>query len=318
MNSIEKDLLSSFFTREEWRLNRCLAPGMNCTATAIRAHSLQNSRVLDLLVRNNHVKGLAHRIDKKTEPSILFDDVGRNRATTFTGFCSQHDIEIFRPIDMNAFSSTDSEHLFLVAYRAVARELHAVLEGAIKIQSGYENRIDLGIDSGEEPSLAGQLAVEHMMKAYQTYMYKCRFDEAYVSSQHDSVVHDVIKIRHEEPTVAVCSLFSIDGVSRNGDWVRVALNVLPINVNESIAVLSYLSEDTALARLSLSPILSSSSHYQKYLLSKLILNNCENFVVSPAYYEKWNVKKKDVVLDYFKRTLLTGNLEVENACLYLF
>ena len=318
MNSIEKDLQSSFFKRDKWRLNRCLAPGMSCTATAIRAHSLQNSRVLDLLVRNDHVKGLAHRIDKETGPSILFDDVGRNRATTFTGFCSEHDSEIFRPIDTNSFSSTDSEHLFLVSYRAVAREFHAVMEGAVKIQSGYEKRVELGIDSGEKPSPAGKLAVEHMIKAYQEYTYKCRFDEAYVSRQHDSVAHDVIKICHEEPTVAVCSLFSIDGVSRDGDWVRVALNVLPINVYESIAVFSYLPEDSALARSTLSPILSSNSHYQKYLLSKLILNNCENFVVSPAYYEKWNAKKKDVVIDYFKRTLLTGNLEAENEYLYLF
>jgi hypothetical protein len=225
---------------------------------------------------------------------------------------------MFRPIDANIFSSTDSEHLFLVAFRAVAREVHAVMEGAIKIQSGYVKRIELGIDRGEEPSPAGKLAVEHMLKAYQEYRYKCRFDEAYVSRQHDSVAHDVIKIRHEEPTVAVCSLFSIDGVSRGGDWVRVALNVLPINVYESIAVFSYLPEDSALARSTLSPILNSNSHYQKYLLSKLILNNCENFVISPAYYEKWNTKKKDVVIDYFKRTLLTGNLEVEDECLYLF
>lgn len=315
MNSIEQDLRSSFFERDKWRLNRCLAPGMSCTATAIRAHSLQNSRVLDLLVRNDHVKGLAHRIDRETGPSIFFDDIGRNCATTFTGFCSEHDSEMFRPIDANTFSSTDSEHLFLVAFRAVAREVHAVMEGAIKIQSGYVKRIKLGIDRGEEPSPVGKLAVEHMLKAYQEYRYKCRFDEAYVSRQYDSVAHDVIKIRHEEPTVAVCSLFSIDGVSRDGDWVRVALNVLPINVYELIAVFSYPPEDSALARSTLSPILSSNSHYQKYLLSKLILNNCENFVMSPAYYEKWNAKKKDVVIDYFKRTLLTGNLEVENECL---
>lgn len=291
---------------------------MSCTSTAVRAHSLQNSQVLDLLVRDGHVKALAKKIDKETGPVIFFDDVGRNQATTFAGFCSEHDSDIFKPIDTNAFRSTDSEHLFLVAYRAVARELHAVIEGGSKIQSTYKKRVQLGLDSGDGPGPAGMLAVEHMMKAYQTFLYKHPFDQAFVSKQYGSVLHDVIKIGHEEATLAVCSLFSVGGVSRTNDWVRVALNVLPLNRNESIAVFSYLPEDAALAKSSLSLILTSDGFYQKYLLSKLILNNCENFVVSPAYYDKWSPEKKRSVTDYFMQTLFTGNLEIENEHLYLF
>lgn len=318
MSSIEKELLSSFFKRDRWRLNLCLAPGMTCTSVAIRAHSLQNSQVLDLLVRDGHVKAFAKMIDKETGPVIFLDDVGRNRARTFSGFCAAHDSDIFKPIDTNTFRSTDSEHLFLVAYRAVARELHAVMEGASKIQSAYIKRVELGLDSADEPSPAGMVAIEHFVKAYQTYLYKQRLDQALVSKQYDTLLHDARRIRHEEPTAAVCSLFSIDGVSRNDDWVRVALNVLPLNRNESIAVFSYLPEDAALARSSLGLILTSDGFYQKYLLSKLILNNCENFVISPAYHDKWSPEKKSAVTDYFTKTLLTGNLDIENEHLYLF
>lgn len=318
MNSIENQLRLSFFKRDKWHLNRCLAPGMGCTAAAIRAHSLQNSQVLDLLVREDHVKALAKRIDKEKGPVIFFDDLGRNQATTFSGFCSEHDAEIFRSIDTKAFCLTDHEHLFLVAYRAVARELHAVIEGAVKIQSGYEKRVELCLDSGDEPGPAGMLAVEHMIKAHQTYLYKHRFDNAYVSKQYDRIVHDVINIGHEEATVAVCSLFSIDGVTRDDDWVRVALNVLPLNRKESVAVFSYLPEDAALAHSSLGLILTADGYYQKYLLSKLILNNCENFVVSPAYCDKWSTEKRVAVTDYFMQTLFTGNLGIENEHLYLF
>ena len=318
MNSTKKELLSTFFKLYKRRLNRCLAPGMSCTFTPIRSHSLQNSQVLDLLVRDGHVKALAKRIDTETGPVIFFDDVGRNDATTFAGFCSEHDSDIFRPIDANDFRPTDSEHLFLVAYRAVARELHAVMEGAFRIQSTYMKRVELGLDSGDEPGPAGMLAVEHMTKAYQTYQFKQQFDQAFISKQYASVLHDVIKLGHEEPTLAVCSLFSIDRISRNDDQVRVALNVLPLNGNESMAVFSYLPEDAALAKSSLSMILSSDGFYQKYLLSKLILNNCENFVLSPAYYDKWSPDKRRAVIDYFIQTLFTGNLEIENKHLYLF
>jgi len=121
-----------------------------------------------------------------------------------------------------------------------------------------------------------------------------------------------------EPTIAVCSLFSIDGLTHGDDCVRAALNVVPLNYNETVAVFSYLPEDATLARSSLNLILTSDSVYQKYLLSKLILNNCENFVVSPTYYKKWSSEKIRAVTDYFMETLFAGGLDVENEHLYLF
>ena len=88
---------------------------------------------MDLLARDGHVKALGKRIDKKMGPVIRFEDIGRNQATTFTGFCSLHDSEIFKPIDSNTFRPTDPEHLFLTAYRAVAKELHSTMEAAVRI-----------------------------------------------------------------------------------------------------------------------------------------------------------------------------------------
>lgn len=318
MNPKRKELLSSFFKGDKWRLNRCLAPGMNCTATAIQAHSLPNSQVFDLLVRDGHVKAVRKRIDKDLGPVISFDDVGRNQATTFAGFCSTHDNEIFRPIDAAAFRPADAQYQFLLAYRAVARELHAVMEGAIKIQSGYLKRVGLGLDPKEKPSPAGLLAVEHMIKAYATFMYKERLDKILVSKQYEIVLHDTISIRHDDPTVAVCALFALDDVEREDDCVRTTLNVLPLIRNESMAVFSYMPEDAELARLSLSRLLNSEGSCQKYLLSKLILNKCENFVVSPRYYDKWTLRKKKSVIEFFTRTLSTEALDVEDESLYLF
>jgi hypothetical protein len=291
---------------------------MSCTATAIRSHSLQNSQVLDLLVRDGHVKALRHRIDRTTGPVISFEDVGRNQATTFAGFCSEHDSNIFKAIDTNPFNPIDSEHLFLVAYRAVARELHALMDGATKIQETYQKRVEIGIDSGDEPTPAGLLAVEHIMKAHQTFVYKCSLDEALVSRKHDAVAHHVITINHEEPTIAVCSLLSLDGLFQNDDWIRVALNVVPLSKAESAAIFSYLPHDAELVRSGLDRIFTSEGSYQKYLLSKLILNNCENFVVSPSYYDQWSTEKRRAVTDYFVQTLVVGKLEVENPNFYLF
>lgn len=317
MDSARRKLLSNFFKKINWRYARCLAPGLTCSTAAIRSHSLQNSRVLDLLVRDGHVKALRQRIGDNG-PAISFRDVGRNEATTFTGFCGGHDATIFRPIEANPFNSADPEHLLLIAYRAVSRELHALLEGSVKIQDTYLKRVDLGLDSGDEPGPAGMTALDHMIRAYQTHLYKTHFDEVLVTRRYDRVLHDVIQVGHERASIAVCSLFSLDNLFQGDDWVRVAINVLPNSEKESTVVFSYLPNDAPLVRPALNTILSSGGDYQKYLLSKLILNNCENFVVNPAHYDSWSPEKKAAITEFFVKTLFDGDLEVENKHLYLF
>jgi hypothetical protein len=309
--------LSAFFKYANKKLDRCLAPGMSCQAQAIRSHSVQNSRVLDLLVREGHVKALRRKIDRK-KAVIRFENLGRNEATTFTGFCSEHDSRIFRPIDVEIVEPADGGQLFLLAYRALAKELHAQMEAAFRIQGGYNERVRLGLDNGNEPEPIGLLALEWMVKSYSTYEYKLHFDDALVSAKFDGILHDVIWINHHSPTVAVCSLFSVDDIPNNRDYVRAALNVMPVDKGASMVVFSYLQPDAGLARAFLSPILKSAGFQQKYLLSKQILNSCENFVVSPEHFDTWSDDKRNTITEYFVQTLFDGRLDTENGLLYLF
>ncbi len=318
MNTWRTEAVASFFEGAGLRLHRCLAPGMVCKGTAIRSHSVQNSRVLDLLARDGHVKGVGKRIEGDAGPVIRFEDIGRNQATTFTGFCSKHDSEIFRSIETEPFRPSDPEHLFLVAYRAVARELHACMEATVQIQGSYEARIRRGLDGGNEPEPMGMFAVEYMIKSWLTYRYKCCFDEALLLRKYDKVSHDVFYLTHASPSLAVCSLYAADDVRGNDDWVRVALNVLPLTQTESVVVFTYLPQDAALAKASLAGVLNSPSFSQKYLLSKQILNHCDNFVVAPEHFDTWSPEKVDTIVDFFSETLFKGNLSAEDERLYLF
>jgi hypothetical protein len=227
---------------------------------------------------------------------IQFEDVGRNEATTFTGFCSEHDAKIFMPIEVEDFEVTNSECLFLIAYRALAKELHAQMEAAFRIQGSYNERVRLELDTGNEPEPVGMLALGYMIQSFATYEYKLLFDQALVSHDYSRVVHDVISIEHDLPAIAVCSLFSF---AQHGNDVRIALNVLPLNAGESVAVFSYLTSDASLARALLNPILSSTGFQQRYFISKQILNSCQNFVVSPIHFDKWSGEKRDAICDYF-------------------
>lgn len=312
-----------FFEAQKQRFNRCLAPGMNCENDAIKAHSIQNSQTMDLLAHDGHVKQIVRKIERKGDdeprPVLDFQNVGRNQATTFEGFCAEHDAEIFKPIDTKPFSAADAEQLFLFAYRAIARELLVLMDAAIKFQSGYEQRIKVGWDSADEPTPAGMAALDYMVRSHKTFAYKLRYEEAMLARRYGDVVHDVVSLSHAEPTIAVSSLFSVDDILRDdGDWVKVALTILPLSQNESVAVFSYLPDDAALARPRLNAVLSGEGHYRKYALSKLVLNNCENFVISPAYFDTWTPAKKEAVTDYFIHTLATGDLAHESEHLYLF
>src|SRR2546428_1648001 len=137
-----KKLLNQLFKIDSWQYSKCLAdPGTPCPLPAIRAHSVQNARSLDLLARDGHVVALTRRLDATKGPVIEFGEVGRNLATTFAGSCAHHDQTIFAPLDRLAFDPTNQEHLFLAGYRAVIREFYATCAAASKVQTAYLERV---------------------------------------------------------------------------------------------------------------------------------------------------------------------------------
>jgi len=75
MPTPDREALSAFFAIHNTQFNRCLAPGIKCDKTAIRAHSIQNSRALDLLVADNHVIAFRPRASA-TGITIDFNSVG--------------------------------------------------------------------------------------------------------------------------------------------------------------------------------------------------------------------------------------------------
>lgn len=192
------------------------------------------------------------------------------------------------------------------------------MEAAYRIQANYNERVRLGLDSGNEPEPVGMNAVQWMMKAYSSYEYKLTLDRALVANDYQALVHDVFLIDHEAPVIAVCSHFGLDYVSDGGDWARVSLNVLPLGKTQSAAIFSYLEQDAPLIRAELNDVLNASGSQQKYLLSKRILNHCGNFVVSPAHFDSWSAEKQAAITAYFCQTLLESHLEIENELLYLF
>ena len=107
MTDNERDLRQNIFAFSKAQTARpfsiCMCPWEECERKAIRAHSVQNSRVLDQLQRNGHVVMPRLHTTFSTVPEFKFAEVGRNKATTFTGLCAAHDAKLFAPIETEPF-----------------------------------------------------------------------------------------------------------------------------------------------------------------------------------------------------------------------
>ena len=119
----------------------CSAPDLikhECTEDIIKAHSVSKGSSLKEISINGHVLTTfkATAIDKNTlkiEPKTI----GINRASTFTGFCSHHDNSLFSEIEDKDFKIADLT-CFLIAYRAVARELFVKKRASSTYEMSHE------------------------------------------------------------------------------------------------------------------------------------------------------------------------------------
>jgi hypothetical protein len=298
-------------------VNRCLEPSETCTHAAIRAHSVQNAAVMNLLHRAGHVKVLTHDRHNADSFALIWSDVGRNLATTFEGFCSDHDAAIFAPIDTRSLDVSDREQLFLYAYRAVAKELHAQMEATGRTQILYQQRIEAGIDTGNQPEPAGMFALEQGMNMYSTYEYKAALDQALSERDFAVLTHEIVRLDMQAPAIAASVFFDLDTRRYQEEPPRAALNILPVSNDQSIAVFSFTDTDATPVGEYLHDILASSADYQKYLISRLLLLHADNFVVAPSLFETWPQAKRNAIRDFVLKTIRTG-ATIHSQHFYLF
>jgi hypothetical protein len=274
--------------------------------------------VIDLIADNNHVVFLKLAVGRNG-PEVNLAPIGRNKATTFTGFCEEHDASLFRPLDTKHFDPDDAEQLFLLAYRAASHELHALMEGGARIQNAYLQRVKDGLDPANEPSAAGMMALDFMMNAYVMHEYReACFTAPLLAGDTSTLQHDVIHLEVQAPVLAVSALFSLRGLSRGDDLVRCALNVLPVSERKTVAVFSYGPEDAKLARPVFAPLFAAAGDHQKYELSKLIIDRIQNMILAPRHVATWSDRKKDVIASGFVETAMSDQLLQDDADLMLF
>jgi len=114
------------------REKKCSATDLQdglCSGSIIQAHTISKSGSLKSISESGHVMGTKPSLAQliKNKGKLTLSKVGINQASTFTGFCSYHDKELFSPLEDSPITLSE-EQLFLLAYRSLSRELYAKQE----------------------------------------------------------------------------------------------------------------------------------------------------------------------------------------------
>ncbi|EKT0590967.1 SEC-C domain-containing protein [Morganella morganii] len=167
----------------------------SCTSRIIKAHTVSKSGSLMDIAKDSHVLGLKVSLEKiqRNRGRLTLEKVGINNASTFTGFCSFHDKEIFSPIENEEFIAS-KKNCFLLAYRALSREIYAK-KSSSKVPSVLSQ-----LDAGK--GLSTQMQIQLFKKHYEEgnklalkdldFMFNI-FKSALLNEDYNEIEHYIIE-----------------------------------------------------------------------------------------------------------------------------
>lgn len=135
LDNIIETKKADYFSRDNTK-HRCMCYG--CYKNAINSHAISEKQSLRFISENGNMKYFKS-LRKSNElygKKLLLNPIGINIASTFKGFCSDHDNNIFYNLDNNPIR-TSTQEILLQAYRSICFALFKA--GFIKIQNEYSS-----------------------------------------------------------------------------------------------------------------------------------------------------------------------------------
>ena len=313
-------------------LELCFYHNENCSRKIIQSHSIQNSFILDQLEENNHLK----MIKFECGGLCCFENIGRNKATTFTGFCKYHDNQIFSPIDFkitNDLTFISKEQIVLFHFRSLCREYWAKLNArkAFEFLKDAINKKDKLSLLKIYPFLKNEYAIdwnhldnELVMSMLQGEAMGCEDMKNYYESilyQIDKKKYHLTKGIHlniKSPAQfavnsAITPVCDFKG-NKTNDFRAKKVNYICLNLfphkNETHVILTwhrnsnYDSFGSQLSKL--------EGDNQKIQLSKFILAHSENIVFSPRLIDRFSKNYKEKIYKMFIESMLSSSFKLDD------
>ena len=307
--------------RSEAKSRICLFD--NCDRTAIKSHVLQKNGILREISENNHLIQLLppspFEIDKK---GILdFKLVGINDVYTFQGFCSKHDAEIFKPIEIGSnldFDNRDQQALF--CYRGLCQEIRRkeiAKEWIGDLLMYFSDEDLIQIDSFNDGLSIGLKNLG---------FFKTEFEECMKSNNYDQFYLETIKIPRIELCISVPLNIGEMEIPDDGDydkWIKHQLSPLApplaasfINVfprkNDSMVICGYHKSYPCQWTIDFIKKIKNRAKRDVFKeLSDLITLRLEFWAMSSSLFSKIDSKKIDEYKNLFTKNIYDHSPELK-------
>jgi hypothetical protein len=243
----------------------------------------------------------------KTNGKAVPKLIGVRNATTFTGFCNFHDTEIFKPIESVPFIGND-EQCFLLAFRAVARELYTKRAA---IQS-----IPLWKESDRGKDILSQQAIQEFYSAYKQgterglATLEAHFNEyveKYVANNFENIRFLVVFLNNV-PEVMFSGGFypeynfrgellqDLSDLTKKSDL----LTHSSFATDEGGAIVySWLSSSEATCKDFIQSLLGLNTINLPNAILRLCFKHCENAAISPQWWSSMNIRQHEAIINRF-------------------
>lgn len=306
-----------------------------CTKNSVKSHSIQKSRSLLAISVNSHVLHPQFNHKSVLQPEMVMERIGINDASTFLGFCEDHE-RLFSEFEKNGIISTP-EHVFLQSYRNICREIsHCVndidtLEYDVGRYKEIRNQKALDIfkifilnmhaDQSPEPvslkiecndrfisiadigipKLKQKLTI---LEKYKKYLYnKILNDKGDIDIYYRGLNIDL------EFPVCLCGIGSVGIVDGNVPrTVFCIMNIIPTENNTSISIAGLIEDESIL-----------QPYWQYYTQNNIsILNMVESFMIHGSDHWYINPSVWNILDTNRQTTILNDILATEKSFLDQF
>ena len=270
-----------------------------CSKKIIKAHTISKSASLKEISENGHVMGTKPNLSGliKSNGKLKLEKVGINQASTFTGFCSIHDKELFSPLEDEPITLNNIQ-LFLFAYRGMCKELFH------KEQNKGTASVMRDADRGQGAIIQGFL--QNMANSYDQGVDLALRDLRYLKSEMDSMlVHSIYsKINHcifefsETPKILVSAMITPEMDFHGNQLQRLGLedevyNYILFNCvsydGRGCFVFSWLPENDEYCNKFIDSLLKFNNEKISDALVRFCYSFSENTWASPSW---WNLLPK--------------------------
>jgi len=316
--------------RKECLFKECFHKDDNCSSRVIKAHSIQKNKFLKNISINGEVISF-NSVNYNKGFKVKMKEIGKSKASTFTGFCKYHDSNIFTRIENKDkdYEKHNKEQEFLFAYRSLAwfyyikrtnynqyKKAYSIyknkeeknIQKYFNVDPPYSDKFLFERTNLNKLNMEGELTTVKELEILRTSM-NINLDRR----KFHKIVTRIIEFNNATP-IALSSIVYIeydmtgnlinDYCNKGKKLQPVFLSVFP-QKRKTYILISYLKNNKNTFSFFDEQIINQSILKQKIIFSNIIICYIENFFMSPDYWNSMSEHLKRKINTLYNQTMNT-------------